>query len=349
MATHADDIATLYAEERSTLARSTARLVGVDHAEDLVHDAFVTYLTHAPEADRPGAWLQRVTRNRALNELRRARVVSLDEDVAAEGRLGERAERDAVRGVLAQALASLPERYRRALELRFVCEQDYTEVAGALGVSVQQAHVVLHRATRRLGRELVRRLAEPHRAAACVPALEQMLGLSSEVTEHGPVACGDCRPVMDELHALRAMPALVPAVGLLQRIVAWVGARAPVAAEPAGQLATLALVFGLAVAPFGGTAIPPVDATRSRAPMADARPLERTNDATARTTGTQARSVSSVPDAAPPPTQTKTDAVDVGGAKVRQGEHETQGEVGQGSPAWTGVVVCDDPTAECAP
>jgi len=280
VATRADDIATLYAEERATLARSTARLVGVDQAEDLVHDAFVTYLARPPQADRPGAWLSRVTRNRALNELRRARVISLDEDIPSDSKLGARAEADAVRAVLAQALLAMPDRYRTALDLRFLQECDYPEVADALGVSVAQAHVVLHRATRRLGRELVRRLAEPHNATACIPSIEAALGFTAEATEHIDGACAHCAPVLDELSALRALPALTPAIGLLQRLSAWMGSRAPALADPAGKLATLALAFGLAVAPFSTRPVSRVGSSHVRAPAVGASDVVRAPGAT---------------------------------------------------------------------
>jgi RNA polymerase sigma factor (sigma-70 family) len=349
VATSANDIAALYEQERTTLTRSAARLVGPDHAQDLVHDAFLTYLTKPPAADRPGAWLSRVTRNRALNELRRVRVVSLEEDAPHDARVGERAERHAVQTVLARALIGLPERYRRALELRYLQGEDYDVVAEDLGVSVAQAHVVLHRATRRLGRELVRGLAQPHRADACVPAIERMLGFTTDATDHADEPCDACAPVMDELHSLRAAPVFIPAVGLLQRVVAWINSHGPALAEPAATVASLALAFGLSVSPPIATPPQPAAAHARPAPVVHDTPRAKTTKPAPVQKQTSAR----IDEPTKRTTQqiaTKDRPVEASGVNVSNGSGSTQVEGAEGTDAWTGVAVCGDPTAaSCEP
>ena len=76
-------------------------------------------------------------------ETRARRRLALPVDLAAEERLSPRA-------ALADALETLPEHEREALELRVVDELGYSEVAERLGVRLAAARLRVSRALRRL-------------------------------------------------------------------------------------------------------------------------------------------------------------------------------------------------------
>src|SRR5437867_655553 len=252
----------LYRSERKDLARSIARIAGPDQAEDLVHDAFLAYLTADPGADRPGAWLSRVARNRALNHVRRPRSVPLTQALASdgEGDPGLSAEREATRALVATTLEGLSERSRLALQLRFVEGRSYEEISVALDVRVAQAHVVVHRAIRRFGRALVHRIAEAHGAEECAETVSSLAGIepSRGRARHGISACSRCRSIWDELVALRSLPAVAPALPLarLRSALESVWRRSSRFAEPAGHLAQVLAAAGVAMASVAGVGTP---------------------------------------------------------------------------------------------
>lgn len=266
------NVVELYQLERRRLRRSTARIVGVDLAEDVVHDAFVTFIDRAPQADRPGAWINRTARNRALKELRNAPTVPLSpESAIAASDLGLEVEREASRSVVHDALAALSERDRRALWLRYFEGYDNSAVARTLGMRTPAVAVLVHRATKRLGREIIRRLAEAHGAGDCATALARMAGVekTGEAAEHH-APCRRCSPAWDEIAALRALPAMLPGLplralvdlparsGLFRRLAERACAILSTTSEPIRQaVASVVVAAGIATATL---AVPGMDA-----------------------------------------------------------------------------------------
>ena len=348
-----DEVEALYVDERARLERSTGHIAG-DRAEDIVHDAFVTFLTHGTNVSYPRAWLGRVARNRALNDVRRSREVPLEADFSSEPDAAP-AERDAIRAVVAAALGDLDERSRLALRLRFFEERDYDDVAAELGVRVAQAHVVLHRSLRRLGRAIVRRLAEAHGAASCAPALEEIAGFGGKANGHGTQACVRCRPVLDELAVLRGMGLVPPALLSMwfKRFAADVGARAPVVNDALGRVANAVVAFGLVVttvvatppsAPAAGD-VPSRRVERERARPAVVERGVRDGRAPARTDAP----VTSAPAANELREQEPEEVVDTGPVNVRKDDDHVQGEVkDEGGDPQGGAVVCE-PLQPCPP
>jgi DNA-directed RNA polymerase specialized sigma24 family protein len=91
-------------------------------------------------------------RRRALERLRWEAPVLVDADEQEE--LERMAELEALRPVLAQALGSLPQKRRRAVELRIVAGLPYEQVAARLGCSEQAARASVSRGLRSLAKRI---------------------------------------------------------------------------------------------------------------------------------------------------------------------------------------------------
>ena len=127
-------------------------------AEDVAQDAFLRYWLHGADVRRQREWLLAVTRNACLDRLRRAgRTVDAERAAAEQGdehgpawhlqqrELGE---------CLQDRIAALPEPQRSLVILFDVQGLDGAACARILGLSINQVKVYLHRARRRLRREL---------------------------------------------------------------------------------------------------------------------------------------------------------------------------------------------------
>jgi RNA polymerase sigma factor (sigma-70 family) len=132
-----------------------AREIAVRHArgdgEDLAQDLMVAALQHdAAAARNPGAWLERVGRNAAIDRWRVQRrrdelapeidPPSAPPDPEAALLCRER------RGLVRRALAALPRPQRRAALARFHAELPYNEVASRVGAPPVTARTRVHRA-----------------------------------------------------------------------------------------------------------------------------------------------------------------------------------------------------------
>lgn len=102
-------------------------------------------------------WLLGIARNVARDSARRSEVetrarrkLGLPTDLAAEYGYDAVEERLSPRAGLAEALETLPEHEREALELRVVDELPYDDVAARLGVRPAAARLRVSRALRRL-------------------------------------------------------------------------------------------------------------------------------------------------------------------------------------------------------
>jgi RNA polymerase sigma-70 factor (ECF subfamily) len=121
-----------------------------DDGEDLAQDLIVAALERGAAAENPGAWLERVGRNAAIDRWRVQRrrdelateidlpASPIDPEAALLGR-----ER---RGLVRRALAALPRPQRRAALARFHADLPYEEVAARVGAPAITARTRVHRA-----------------------------------------------------------------------------------------------------------------------------------------------------------------------------------------------------------
>ena len=131
-------------------------------ASDLTAEAFAqAWLSRRSFRDEVDGsalpWLFGIVRNVACESARRNEVetrarrrLGLPTDLASDDGYAAVEERLSPRAALAEALETLPEHEREALELRVVSELPYSEVAARLGVRPAAARLRVSRALRRL-------------------------------------------------------------------------------------------------------------------------------------------------------------------------------------------------------
>ena len=144
MAVRTLEVANLYSSERGRLSRLVNRIVGNPATtEDLVHDAFVKALGAARPQDirDEKAYLSRVARNLAIDQKRKdARNKEMGEEALFElvdptpSPETIASDRQALAITLA-AIASLPERTRRALEMHRLGDHTLAAIGKKLGIS----------------------------------------------------------------------------------------------------------------------------------------------------------------------------------------------------------------------
>ncbi|MEA2142985.1 MAG: hypothetical protein QOI64_1415, partial [Solirubrobacteraceae bacterium] len=205
--------ATLDARHRKALIRYAGSLLrrSEHDAEDVVQDVLI----RAHEALRAGngpdelrPWLFRLTRNRAIDEVRRARWgdEALESETVFAGDAREEPEtvlrrKEAMRR-LVEDLADLPVRQRVALLARELDDQTPEQVAEHLGVSVMAAHKLAGRARENLLK------ARDARDAACPDVRVALLDAHERgvrPSEHGlrhVKACDACRAYQRDVRRL---------------------------------------------------------------------------------------------------------------------------------------------------
>jgi len=152
-------LAAVFVMHRPQLKRTAQRIVGdADRAEDLLHDAYLK-ATACPRATpaEPLAYCHRIVRNLAIDLQRRC---SLEGDLFGDECLAQDVgcpcaspERSAMGRqhlqLLAEAVAALPERCRRAFELHQLEGRPLREVAADLKLSLATTHALLQQALHR--------------------------------------------------------------------------------------------------------------------------------------------------------------------------------------------------------
>lgn len=146
-----DEIEALYRSRLTAFARVAAAIAGGEAAgADAVHDAFVRAVRHRRRFRREGAlegWLWRIV----LNEAKKARLgerptLAAEEPISTNGYEPP--------GDVALLLATLPERQRLVLFLRYYADLSYDSIATALDIAPGTVAASLHAAQKKLREEL---------------------------------------------------------------------------------------------------------------------------------------------------------------------------------------------------
>jgi RNA polymerase sigma-70 factor (ECF subfamily) len=128
-------------------------------AEDVTQETFLRYWQQGAGVQGPKEWLLTVARNICLDRLRRTRRTVFTEDAALPERGDDREplwhlEQGELASRLRRAIATLSEPQRSLVVLFDVHGLDGASCARILGINTTQVRVYLHRARRRLRREL---------------------------------------------------------------------------------------------------------------------------------------------------------------------------------------------------
>lgn len=155
----------LYARYADNVYGYVRSIVHDQHeAEDITQHVFAK-LIHVigkyEERDVPFfAWILRVSRNVAVDHIRRQRAIPVEEVRAVEERNGQPADGEAMND-LREALAKLPPDQREVLVLRHFAGLSPVEIAQRTGRSEGSVHGLHHRGRRALTAELTSRGAAP--------------------------------------------------------------------------------------------------------------------------------------------------------------------------------------------
>jgi len=207
--------ADLDARHRAALIRYAGRLLrrSEHDAEDVVQDVLIRahdVLRRGDGPDELRPWLYRLTRNRAIDELRRARwgVESLRDD---DRLAGDRREdpvsilacKESLQHLVAD-LAALPQSQREALLARELHGHSLVQIAAQLGVSVMAAQKLVGRARANLVKT---RDARDSDCRLIVPLLLDAHARGVRPTAHAVRhvgGCDACRAYHGEIRGLAA-------------------------------------------------------------------------------------------------------------------------------------------------
>lgn len=135
-------------------------------AQDIVQEAFLRLQSHLAEVEQPKAWLYTTVRHMAIDQLRRNRKVvpfasnadgadcqEMDPPDAAPTP-DEHADTHERVGLLRVCLERLAPRERTLVQLKFVEELSYKEIAAKMGMTVSHVGYQLHHTLKALELEL---------------------------------------------------------------------------------------------------------------------------------------------------------------------------------------------------
>jgi RNA polymerase sigma-70 factor, ECF subfamily len=156
-----------FAGEVENYVRSIVR--DSHEAEDIAHNVFaklVPSLRYYEERSVPfAAWILRVARNAALDNLRQRRAVPCEDIRTVDSRQVEGVFSPAAES-LRHALAELPDEQRRVVLMRHIVGLSPSEIASRLGKSEGSVHALHHRGRGALRAALVRLDAAPATVSA---------------------------------------------------------------------------------------------------------------------------------------------------------------------------------------
>ena len=140
---------------KDKLYRYALRIVGNEMtAEDVVQEVLIKVWQKKSDLEKienKEAWCMTVTRNLALDKLRRKKVIHDNVDdhrnIADNGMTPYRSlQSDDTMGIIQHAMSQLPESQQQVIHLRDVEGYSYQEIADITGYSLDKVKVYLHRA-----------------------------------------------------------------------------------------------------------------------------------------------------------------------------------------------------------
>jgi RNA polymerase sigma-70 factor (ECF subfamily) len=165
----AESVEELFEALESPLLSYALRLLGERApAEDVVQEAFMKLHAQFAEVREPRRWLYRTVHNLALNQRRQSgKMVPFDPTVqGASGSMTESADPEPLPdeqivcwegvGLVRLSLATLDERSREVVRLKFDEDLSYKEISECTGLSTSHVGYLLHHALKAIAAELTR-------------------------------------------------------------------------------------------------------------------------------------------------------------------------------------------------
>jgi RNA polymerase sigma-70 factor (ECF subfamily) len=153
----------LYNRYHSLLVRfAWGILYDHEEAKDIVQEVFLDLwnkTVEIPDECTLKAFLFTCTRNKALNRIKKLRIIDKHQDQAKEAllftyRMDAHTEEDLRR--ISEILGEMPVQMQNVVTLHAIKGLKYTEIAGTLGVSVNTVKTHLKRAYQKLRKEMLR-------------------------------------------------------------------------------------------------------------------------------------------------------------------------------------------------
>jgi RNA polymerase sigma factor (sigma-70 family) len=151
-------------ERYHSLVYSVVRSImgNCDDAEDVTQEVFIKIyrkLSTFRGESKLSTWIYRIARNEAINAAARTRVPlqPLDdtrEPISTHDGPAEHLDRRITATVIEKLLAGLDERYRMAIELRYMSEKSYAEIAEIMDIPIGSVKTYIYRAKATLKRKL---------------------------------------------------------------------------------------------------------------------------------------------------------------------------------------------------
>ncbi len=164
LADDADAFSAIYDRHARSVYRLAHRMLRERAAaEDVTQEAFVALWrsrhSYRPERGSPGSWLASITRNRAIDAIRRGRAhLHVELETHRDPEAPERTDEEALRRIeaitIGVALRTLPETQRQALELSYFDGLSHTEISARLGVPLGTIKGRVRLALRKLATQL---------------------------------------------------------------------------------------------------------------------------------------------------------------------------------------------------
>jgi RNA polymerase sigma-70 factor (family 1) len=168
---NAQQFEALFYKMKDRLYRYALRFVGdAESAEDVVQDVMSKLWQKREEADQIDnleAWLMVLTRNRALDLLRKNKdnLVSVDEAIGLsdhEPMADKLLENEDLMTLLRNCLSQLPEKQRTVFQLREIEQMTYEEISAATGYNLDDVKVSLFRARKQIQRMVTKTSPSGH-------------------------------------------------------------------------------------------------------------------------------------------------------------------------------------------
>jgi RNA polymerase sigma-70 factor (ECF subfamily) len=142
-------------ERHHSIAYAAVRAVlgDRDDIEDVLQDVFIKVFKGLPSflgTSKLSTWIYRIARNEAINAARKAQPdITPVEDLELPADAGERPDvllgRVRSREMLESALASLDDEQRQAIELRYLGDRSYDEIAEIMEIPLGTVKTHIHR------------------------------------------------------------------------------------------------------------------------------------------------------------------------------------------------------------